>query len=193
MGYNPIRTQPDNPKGTVEKQVSIKQPNDRASTKRKISLRLIVLIVGIALLISSTLFAVSTIDSEEPRGLQDTDEYQLFEAVLSSDTLNYENGPGSSTFDSGKVMAADSKAVLDSVIQGNNRFSDYEFIIEIIDISMYRNHYNRTISEDSAIGTSDLPGTDSGIDVIKFETGVNIFVRSDEIHTGKLIMHVWRD
>jgi hypothetical protein len=192
IGYDPERTQPDSPKGSVEKQVSIRQPGVRASNRRKISLRLIVIIVGIVLLISSTLFAVSTIESDESHGLQDTEEYQLFKAVLASDALNYNNGPGSSTFDSGKVMAADSDTVSESIIGENTNFDDYQFLIEIIDISLYHTHYNRTISENTAISTSPIPPPEDGRGVTTFEAGVNIFVRSDEIHTGKLIIHIWK-
>ena len=159
--------------------------------KSKISLRSMIFIIGIIILLVSTGFAYSTISERESKTIADSKEYDLFQDILASDKLNYEYGPGYRYFDSGKLMTADGVGLKNALIQTDSSYSDYQFLIEIIDVSHYPVHYNRTIAEGSEIKTSALLSDGTGGDAVTFETCVNIYVDDNEIHSARFILYVW--
>ncbi|UCH88289.1 MAG: hypothetical protein JSV49_08465 [Thermoplasmata archaeon] len=192
LGYDPYsaRTRPEPEEVDVVKK-KLERPGGRRSRSR-ISIRSIVLIIGLILVLTSTVFAFNSIETGEPESLADTTEYRIFQAVLTSEELNCDYGPGGMYFDAGKLMSLSGTVLKNSLLQDGVMGDDYQFVIEVIDISNYPVHYNRTHSEGNAIQTSPLPEGGAGIDVVTFESGVNIFVDRNEIHTAKFIIHIWK-
>lgn len=194
IGYDPdkiTKHKSQQSQDSVERKSTRKRPHIKKK-RSKFTLRPAVLTIGIILILISTIFAFLSPTTPEETSLADKDEYRLFRAVITSNDINYEYGPGSMYFDAGKLTALEGSTLKNKLVQQDNDFLDYQFVIEVIDVSRYPIHYNRTISEGSAIGTSSIPSNDYAENVVTFETAVNIYVDSDEIHTARFIIHIWK-
>ena len=192
MGYDPDTFRAE--QAAAEKKDRPKQmtklPSDRA--RSKLSLRTVIFIAGLILLFISTSFAVLSLSDTDQEQLHETEEYRLFSAVLASDELNSDNGPGSSYFHGGSVMAATGEDLRNDLAGENNDLLDLQFVIEIIDVSGYPVHYTRSLENDNAIATSTLPEDSEGTDIVMFEAGVIVEAGENELHSARFIMYIWK-
>ena len=191
IGYDPEKTRSRSPSGMRKDERGKEGLSEKPGKEKPISLRTIIFVIGLSLIILSTAFAFIAYETQETPKIQDTDEYELFQAVLASEELNYVYGPGANYFHGSKLMAVSSSDIVAEISEDHPGLDDYQFVIEVIDVSDYSSKYTRSIADGSAIQTSPLPSSDSDSDVTTFETAVSIFVFDNEIHSAKFVMHIW--
>lgn len=192
LGYDPDRIR-------IESQTRDELAPLDIKPKRKIDsslqdfnpVRAILISIGLSLILASALFAVFSIEKADPVSIDDKTEYRIFNNVLSSNELNYEFGNGFSLIDNGKLMSVSGNQIKTELVETEDVFSSYDFVIEIIDVSTYPDTYTRSIDVGNEISTTPLPTDGSGIKIITYETGVNIYVSDNEIHVARFIMYIW--
>lgn len=155
--------------------------------------RSLLVVIGIVMLLLSTIYAIDSITRTGTETVFGTEEYRLYREVLASPDLNHQDGPGTAYFKAGAVMSVQGPELKKSLVATNKEFQDYEFSIEILDVSDYPVYYNRSSAGGSAIESASLPDDENDHSITTFETAVNIFVDDDEIHTARFIMQVWKD
>ena len=148
--------------------------------------------IGIILIAASTVFAFMSLKDSGSETIADTVEYNMFQDVLASTELDYADGPGRGCFNAGSIMSIQGDELKTDIAASDEQYLDYEFSINIIDISDYPVKYTRSDSAGNAITTAEPPNGDGGDRVRTFETAVNIFVDDDEVHTARFIMEIWK-
>jgi len=154
--------------------------------------RTALVLFGIILIIVSTVFAFVSLQEPDQKTIEDTVEYNMFQDALASKELNCYNGPGSRCFSAGSVMSVGGDELMEDISTADEQYRDYEFYLEIIDVSDYPVKYTRSGSEGNAIATAE-PNDAGGVDGIRtLETAVNIFIDDDEVHTARFVMQIWK-
>ena len=156
---------------------------------RMYNIRRMLIIIGILVLIFSILgslqnylFLIYRETSLEENG------YNLLLDLQEYPELKLDDDTGLEVWDANKFLKLTSDELK------NDLKTDFQFIIEVFDLSSYPIKYNRTVENDLAWSTGKLPESTGEIGDNKFEISsyINIFVSSDEVHLARIDILVWK-
>lgn len=167
-------------------------------------IKVLVMAIGILILVSSIAYAyydrTSGAKAEE---LKFEDKcYEFYEELVECEVLCYNQEPTKGVFSAQKVQLVTSEDI------ENALEPEYNFYIEITDVSDYPIKYSRSLELGNAISNvneDEIPElvTSSGdspdnyyhqenSDVFLINSNVNLKVNDDEIHAAKLVLLVWK-
>lgn len=185
------------------RQVEKTQPQSSAPPSGTAVVKLIVIVIGIIILISSMAIAYQNHDdgtSPDEDSIKDKG-YHFLERLLICEELGYDNPPQRGVFSAFKVQYVTSEDLELSFEP------EFNFYIEIIDSSDYPVKYTRSEALGNAISNADrseipeltepsktIPNNhydSNGSEVFLLKSYVNIKVADDEVHAAKLIVMIW--
>jgi hypothetical protein len=167
-------------------------------------IKLIAIVIGILILISSMAIAIQNQDEEPAPEVEaiNKDGYQFLENLLICQELSYSNPAERGVFSAFKVQYVTGEELELSLD------SDYDFYIEIIDKSGYDIKYSRSAVQGTAITNvepnqvpqiinpdEELPYNlydTNDSEVFLMNSFVNIKVTDAEIHSAALMVMIWK-
>lgn len=187
-------------KPEVPKKVrEVKEPMSRMT-----SIKVLVVAIGILILVSSIAYAYyDRTSGEKAEELKFEDKsYEFYDELIGCEVLCYGQKPAKGVFSAQKVQLVTSEDI-EMALE-----PEYNFYIEIKDVSDYPVNFSRSLELGNAISNvneDEIPElvTSSGdspdnyyhkgnSDVFLINSDVNLKVNDDEVHAAKLVLLVWK-
>lgn len=156
--------------------------------KRALRFRYTLVSLGILILIISLIISYQNYTSlASPEPSLEEDGYNFMIEFADYDKLKLDYDYGTPAWDANKYLKLTSEDI------STDFPTDFDYLIEVYDLSDYQLKYNRTVANTLAWSSSEqikISGTSEG-HKFKISTVVNIFISPEEVHLARIEITVW--